>query len=110
MSNISKPYPPENAREARKLDTHFYAEAEDGSWGVFGDNTGFCYDLVSDKGEAEMMAAEMNASRLFALREAALATLQGASRLGGEAEREASRAFEAADRAWRASHAGSSRA
>jgi hypothetical protein len=51
---------PTNANEARKLDTHFYADAEDGSWGVFGDNTGFCYELVMDKGEAEKMAFQMN--------------------------------------------------
>ena len=99
---------PTNASEARKLDTHFYADAEDGSWGVFGDNTGFCYELVMDKAEAEKMASEMNVRRLYAQREAALATLQGASRSGGEAEREASRAFEAADRAWRSFPAGSS--
>ena len=33
-----------NRSEAMKKDTSFYAEEDDGTWGVFGDNTGFCYE------------------------------------------------------------------
>lgn len=46
-----------------RRDTHYYADREGDDWGVFGDNSGFCYATYSDRRTAEKVAAEMNSGR-----------------------------------------------
>jgi hypothetical protein len=48
-----------NAHQALALDTDFYAEEdEEYGWGVFGDNSGFCY-LLSDESACENEAERL---------------------------------------------------
>ena len=51
-----------NARTAFEIDKNFYAEFDNefGQWGVFGDETGFCYSLTSSQSEADDKAAALN--------------------------------------------------
>lgn len=47
--------------KAYKMDTDFIADLDDASncYGVFGNNSGFCYTLVCDESEAEKTAEQM---------------------------------------------------
>lgn len=47
--------------EALALDSSFYAEYDHdvGAWGVFGDESGFCYETPASREEAERIALEM---------------------------------------------------
>ena len=49
-----------NRQEALALDTDFYADNDrEYGWGVFGDNSGFCY-LLSDKVSCENEAKRLS--------------------------------------------------
>lgn len=50
--------------EARKIDTEFYVDYDEDNeyWGVFGDNSGFCY-FLGEKDIAEERAKQMNSEK-----------------------------------------------
>ena len=51
------------ARLKRDPRDQFYVDPEDGDFGVFGTESGFCYALFSDRGEAERDAQRRTEQR-----------------------------------------------
>jgi hypothetical protein len=51
------------ARLKRDTRDQFYVDRENGSFGVFGTESGFCYALYSDRGEAERDAQRRTEQR-----------------------------------------------
>ena len=50
-------------QEALKQDKDFYADIENGSWYVFGDNSGFAYHEAPTYEKAEELAVRMRFGR-----------------------------------------------
>ena len=58
MRKIKQEYM-QGRKKALQVDKDFYADCEDGSWYVFGDNSGFAYRCCDNKADAEEIAGSM---------------------------------------------------